>query len=388
MKAGDIFSKTLPFVWAKLLLGVITVVVSGVVALVLGLFALLFQSAAVGWIMFWVWLAAFGVIRFVLMHYMGYLVKAGHIAVISEAIITGQIPPDQVNYGKAKVTERFVTANVYFGVDKLVGAAVKQIQKGIGKIGDILDFIPGMSAVTGLAQFFVELSLGYIDECCLGYTFYRTDQGAFQASADGVVIYAQNWKTILKNAAKVMVGVILGMVGIFLVLSIVLGLIFVWLFHVPGEIMVVVAILLTLIIKFSFIDSWVLVQTMHAYMNAALTTQIQFDLYGKLCSISGKFKELWNKGQEEGPTPAYATAGAGGWQSGQGAIESQDQPRFDTASSAGGWQGGQAASGAGADVAYADPGDAGAGEKPVFCGQCGASNARGVKFCGKCGAKM
>ncbi|MDR3120599.1 MAG: zinc-ribbon domain-containing protein, partial [Clostridiales bacterium] len=27
-------------------------------------------------------------------------------------------------------------------------------------------------------------------------------------------------------------------------------------------------------------------------------------------------------------------------------------------------------------------------DKPVFCGQCGARNERGIKFCGSCGAKI
>lgn len=80
-------------------------------------------------------------------------------------------------------------------MDKLVAGAVKQVQRGIGKAADFLDFIPGLSAVAGLAQYFVELSLGYVDECCLGYTFYQEDESAFKSAADGVVIYAQNWKS-------------------------------------------------------------------------------------------------------------------------------------------------------------------------------------------------
>ena len=80
--------------------------------------------------------------------------------------------------------------------------AVKQIQRGLEKLGNKLDFIPGMEALTGVAQFFVNISLGYIDECCFGWTFYNPQQGAFQSAADAVVIYAQNWKVLLKGAAK------------------------------------------------------------------------------------------------------------------------------------------------------------------------------------------
>jgi len=104
------------------------------------------------------------------MHYIGYMLKAGHIAVITEAVTTGQVPANQMAYGKKIVLERFATSNIYFAVDKLVNGTMKQIQRGIGKLGNTFDFIPGMKSLTGLAQYFLELSLGYIDECCLGYT--------------------------------------------------------------------------------------------------------------------------------------------------------------------------------------------------------------------------
>ncbi|MDR3299036.1 MAG: zinc ribbon domain-containing protein [Candidatus Accumulibacter sp.] len=356
MKAGDVFAKTMPFVWAKLLLGLAAVLISAALFGILMGLAWLFNSEGVTGIMFLIWISAIGVVRFVLMHYIGYMLKAGHIAVITVAVTTGQVPANQVSYGKQRVTERFATSNIYFAVDKLVSGAVKQIQKGIGKLGNALDFIPGMGAVTGLAQYFIELSLGYIDECCLGYTFYQKEQGAFKSAADGVVIYAQNWKKLLENAAKTMAIVLLALAGITLALFIVIGLLF-RLFAWPGWVAFVIALLIALAIKFAFIDSFVLVRTMVSYMETAPTTVITFDLYGKLCNLSSKFKELFDKGQQEQLTPQPAYAGAG------------------------------------ADPAAYVPApvaaqDGAAAEKPVFCGQCGAKNERGTKFCGGCGATM
>jgi hypothetical protein len=306
LTAGDIFSKTMPFVWAKLLLGLATVLASAVLFGILMGLAWLFNSGGVSLVMLLIWLGAIGVIRFFIMHYIGYMVKAGHIAVITEAVTTGRVPDNQVAYGKRLVTERFATSNIYFAVDKLVAGAVKQIQKKIGQLGNTLDFIPGMKSVAGLAQYFIELSLGYIDECCLGYTFYKKEQGAFKSAADGVVIYAQNWKTLLGNAARTMAMVILGLAGITLILFVVLGLLF-RAFSWPGWVAFVIALLLAMAVKYAFIDSFVLTRTMAAYMGVAPTTVITVDIYGKLSGLSSKFKELWNKGQEEQPEqrPAY-----------------------------------------------------------------------------------
>ena len=49
---------------------------------------------------------------------------------------------------------------------------------------------------------FLDISLGYVDECCLGYTFYHPAQNPYKSAADGVIIYFQNWKTLLKGCGE------------------------------------------------------------------------------------------------------------------------------------------------------------------------------------------
>ena len=358
MTAKQLFSKTMPFVWAMLLLGLIFLGISILLfAILVGLGWLFGDNGMV--IMFLVWLGAMGFVRFLIMHYFGYLLKAGHIAVIAEATATGKVPVNQVNYGKEKVKERFATSNVYFAVDKLVTAAVRQIQRGIGKLGDMLDFIPGMDAVTGLAQFFVNISLGYIDECCLGWTFRNPQDSAFKSAADGVVIYAQNWKVLLKNAAKTMLKTILLCIVAALIIFVPIGLIF-KLLHWSGLAAFLIACVAAWVVKFAFMDSYIMIQMMASYMEVAPNTQITFDLYGKLCNISSKFKEMFDKGQQEQPEAAPAVAMAG-----SGYIP--QQPIQKTAA-----------------VSQSQPITA----KPVFCGQCGAKNEIGAKFCSECGQRM
>lgn len=360
MKAGQLFRKTMPFCMAKLVLGAIMVVILG---LLLALFA------GIGWLFgdtglvigFLIWCGLIKVVHLVIMNYMGYLVKAGHIAVLAEAAVTGQVPENQVNYGKDKVKARFVTANAYFALDKLVAGSVKQIQRGIQKVSNFLSFVPGMDKLASLAKFFVELSLGYIDECCLGYTFYKEEQGSFQSACDGVVIYAQNIKHLLKNAAKTMVKLVLAVVGTVLIIFIPVGILF-KILKWSGFIAFVLACLIAWVVKFAFLDSYILCQTMAGYMEVAPTTQINFDLYGKLSGMSKSFKELWEKGRAENPNATYAYASA---------------QESDT-------------------VAHAMPENPAATESVVttstqgakFCGQCGAKNESGAGFCGSCGAKL
>jgi len=339
----------MPFVWAKLLLGVLTVVISVVILAVLMGIAWLFKSEVLYVIMFLIWLSATGVVNFILNHYMGYMVKAGHVAVITEAVTTGRIPDNQVAYGKQMVKERFLTSNVYFVIDKLVAGAVRQLQRGFEKVaGSLGSIVPGMNAVVSIGKMFIGIALGYIDECCLGYTFLKKEQGAFKSAADGVVIYAQNWKKLLKDAAKTTATVVILLILItlvsFLLFALVVRLI-PWnspeIARIAGFVAFLLACCVAAAVKAAFIDSYMLVKMMVSYMQEAPATQITFDLYGKLCGLSAKFKELFNKGQQEAPAPQPAYAAA-----------------------------------------------AGSGDKPVFCGNCGAKNAKGTKFCGECGKPM
>lgn len=135
MTAKQVYQGTMPFSMAKLALGAVTIVLSAVLFAILMGIGWLFGGGGTG-IAIVIWVGGTGVIRFVIMHYMGYLVKAGHVAVIAEAITTGEIPANQVGYGKKIVAERFATSNIYFAVDKLMTGAVKQIQRG-GWRGDL-----------------------------------------------------------------------------------------------------------------------------------------------------------------------------------------------------------------------------------------------------------
>lgn len=396
MKPGDLFKKTMPFCMAKLVLGSVMVLISVILlAILMGLGWLFGEGGMLVCLM--IWLGAIGVIRLAIMHYFGYLVKAGHVAVLAEAVTTGSVPANQVRFGMDSVKERFATANIYFAVDKLVTGAVKQIQRKIGQLENALSFIPGMETIGGLAKFYVELSLGYIDECCLGYTVYRKDQGAFHSACDGVVIYAQNIGKLLKSSAMTMLKVLLLMAVIVLAAFVPVGLIFKLLGWSPLAAFLL-ALLIAWVIKFALVDSFILCQTMSAYMTAAQNTQITFDLYGMLSGISADFKKLWEEGRKESsqqaahanagmnpygyaePQQAYNTPYQPVQQSGQTYQAPPTYPAYNA-----GMQQPVPQTQQPAYSQYAPP-----RTQPQYavCPQCGTANAQGSTFCGACGTAM
>lgn len=307
MTAKEIFMKTLPFCWMKLGLGILNIVICvALFALLMGI-SLLFDSEGVAVIMFIVWLVLVGIVNFAINHYVGYLLKAGHVAVVARTFKDGRVPSNCISAGKDMVKERFGTTNVYLAIDKLVSGAVKQLQRTLGRVTDsLLGALPGTDGLKSATNFFLNISLGYIDECCLSYTFYKDEQNAYKSACDGVVIYAQNWKHLLKNAAMTALTVIVSM----LVVTIVAFIIFGGLFRLlgwSGFVAFVLALMMAWTVKYAFVDSWMMVKMMHGYMQVAPTTIITFDLYGKLSSMSGKFRELFRKSGET-PTPTPHTA--------------------------------------------------------------------------------
>ena len=198
------------------------------------------------------------------------------------------------------VASRFASANVYFVVDRLVSGAVHQLQRVVGKVGGALDVIPGMDSITSVLQTFIGIALGYVDECCLGYCFINEKEGAFKASCDGVVIYYQNVKKLLKDAAvTTLVVIVTTFIAWLFPFIFILGIFRILHWNMIAAI--ILAFIVAIVIKTAFIDSYMMVKMMVSYMEVAPSTEITYDLYDKLCKLSGKFKKLFNKAKEEGP---------------------------------------------------------------------------------------
>lgn len=301
MKANEVFRKTIKFVWMKLALGGCAIVFSIVLGLIMLGISSLDRNGVVGVYALMIWiclsLAAIGISQY----YLGYLLKAGHIAVVTSLVTTGNLPENPFEYGVGMVKKKFATAAAYFAVDRLVAGAVNQINSGLDIVGNILGKIPGMDSLVSFAKSFVNIALGNVDECCLAYTFYHEEQSSFKSAADGVVIYFQNWKVILKDALKTaLVTFIISIIAGLLLLLVTMGVLNV--VGLPGFGVFAVAFMLTmmivLIVKSAVMDSYTMVCMICSYMQVAPSTEITFDLYDKLCNLSSKFKNLFQKAKE------------------------------------------------------------------------------------------
>ncbi len=237
--------------------------------------------------------------------YINYMIKAGHVAVIADMAVKGGVPEgfNMYSYGVAKVKKFFVASNVLFALDRLVSGTVKQIQRAFGGIGELLSFIPGIKGLTNVINLFVDIILNYVDECIMAFIFLNEGQNVWKSAADGVVLYAQNWKTILKTGAKILVFLIIFFLIAFLIFNGMFAGIFDGIDSIEESgLATPIALALTyvfvLILKWSILDSIIMIYMMTSYLKVAYGAQPSYDLYGKLQGMSKKFSELFGKAQQ------------------------------------------------------------------------------------------
>ncbi len=255
--------------------------------------------------------------------YIGYLYKAGQIAVVTEAVTTGELPDDVVAEGKAQVKSRFAATSVYFVIERLISGITNQLtnaitsaSKGIGGAIGGEQAKDAAGAVGTAFSVIVSVILSYMNACCLGWVFYKKDQNAFKSTCDGAVIYFQNWKTLLKNVGKVLL--------IALASLIVIGGPFFLLFYTllgnsaafggiarelaevvetdPATMLMimcgVLAFIVWSILHTAFVEPYILISVLRRYMEAGIQNPPTVDPYGKLCKLSKSFKKAFEKSEQ------------------------------------------------------------------------------------------
>ncbi len=247
----------------------------------------------------WGGIFGFGLVSLVLYwirEYILYLVKAGHIAVMVH-LIEGRDVPDgqsQISYAQGVVTERFAEANVLFVLDQLIKGAIGAIT---GLIGGIAAFIP-IPGLHGLVKFInaiIRMSLTYVDEIILGYNIRQNSSAPFETGRQGVVLYAQNAKTMVKNAIWLTIMTwVLGIVIFFLMLAPAAAV----LYTMPGELggwAFALAIVFAWACISAFVEPFVIAALMQVYFATIEGQAPDPEWDRRLANASKHFRELKDK---------------------------------------------------------------------------------------------
>jgi hypothetical protein len=266
----------------------------------------------------WGGISGFGLVSMLfywLREYILYLVKAGHIAVMVHLIDGRPVPggQSQIGYANAVVRERFVEANVLFVLDQLIKGVLRVITGIIGGFAAFLP-IPGLQGIAKFANAVIRMSLTYVDEIILGYNIRRQSTAPFETGRQGVVLYAQNARRMLKNAVWLTVMTwLLGIIVFFLTLAPAAAI----LYAMPGELAgwaFVLAIVFAWAFISAFIEPFVIAALTQVYFQAieGQTPDPAWDM--RLSETSKHFRELKDR--------ALASVGGTRWGAAPGSQES------------------------------------------------------------------
>lgn len=144
---------------------------------------------------------AAGAFLYIIREYVLYQVKAGHIALLVKFMHGEPVPEGKgmVEYASAQVKEHFVESNVLFGVDQLIKGVLKAISRTFQSVANMIP-IPGLANLIGVINKIVATSLTYVDEIILAYYMKNGSTNVWSQSSKGLVLYAQNYGRMLKNA--------------------------------------------------------------------------------------------------------------------------------------------------------------------------------------------
>ncbi len=134
--------------------------------------------------------------------YILYLVKAAHIAVLVELLDGKDVPAGQgqLAYGAAFVKTHFAQSSVLFGVDQLIKGTLRAFFRTINFFTAFLP-VPALQQMIRIAEAIVRMSLTYVDEIILAYLIRTRTTNPWDTAKDGLILYVQNYKHFLKNAA-------------------------------------------------------------------------------------------------------------------------------------------------------------------------------------------
>ncbi|WP_415233542.1 hypothetical protein [Pseudorhodobacter sp.] len=134
--------------------------------------------------------------------YLLYIVKAGHIAVMVELMTGGKIPEGrgQIEYAKTVVTARFGEASALFALDRVIKGVVAAITGVVQGLMSILP-IPGLSNIMGVVRAYLRVAVGLVDEVILAHAIKMRAVNPWASAREGLVLYGQNARVMLVNAA-------------------------------------------------------------------------------------------------------------------------------------------------------------------------------------------
>ena len=197
-------------------------------------------------------------------------------------------------------------------MDQLIKGVVRAISGLVRGILTILP-VPGVQQFASILSAFLRIAVGFVDEVILAYAIRTRSDNAWMSAREALVLYGQNYKPMLKNAAWLAL-IVYGFS--FLVFALMLAPAALVVYLMPGAWAaggVVFALLFAWSVKAALLEPFAITCMMQVYFETieGQTPKPEWD--SKLEQMSGKFRKLKERAFGSGgatgtdPTPQPAS---------------------------------------------------------------------------------
>lgn len=219
--------------------------------------------------------------------------RTGHAAVIAEALKGESFPAgrEQIGYAKALVQKRFKDEARLFELDNKIKEVLRALVQDRFGIAKPLPF-PGGERASVVINAAIGHSLGFLDELILAYHLQRGEENPYASARDGLVLLAQNHRSLLKTALILFVLIYTGLFAVFYLFLVPAG----WvtdLFPVPVDLWGwVFAMVFAWSIKATFFESITLAVLVQVFSKTVEKQQPSAEWESRLRELSARFGEI------------------------------------------------------------------------------------------------
>lgn len=129
-------------------------------------------------------------------------IKAAQISMMVKGVTEGDLPEHSVKAGFNEIKGRFGKITVFFVITNMIKGVFRQVGRGINRLATAVggDVGNGISSAIDTA---IQILIGYLCDCCLGWILYRKEENAFKAGCEGAVIFFKHGKTLIRNIGRI-----------------------------------------------------------------------------------------------------------------------------------------------------------------------------------------
>ena len=128
--------------------------------------------------------------------------KAAQVGMMAKGVVDGELPDHVISEGLAEVKGRFARLTAFFIVTGAIKGVFRQLGRAINKVGTALGGDVG-NGITSAIDAAIQVLIGYLCDCCLGWVMYNKKKGVTVAACEGAVIFFKHGKTLIRNIGRI-----------------------------------------------------------------------------------------------------------------------------------------------------------------------------------------